>query len=163
MINPHDRIEITVRQPLRLILPVIVFTAIITTVPTSISASGSANPYDLLIVANRSSKTDSLTVVRVRDYFLKKRYSYSGGEKVVPINAKEKTLRNAFRKRVLEMSAEEEQRYWQYRMVRSAVDAPPEFGNTLKAAFKLKGGLSYVFRKDYRENVVKIVLEIPAG
>jgi len=131
-------------------------------VPTSISASGSANPDDLLIVANNSVSTDHVSVTQVRDYFLKKRSTWPGGDKAIPVNAKDKALREAFRKRVLLMSADEEQRYWQNQMVRSAAKAPPEFSNPLKAVFKLKGGLSYVFRKDFPGKIVKIVLEIPA-
>lgn len=163
MIDQHNRIATIVRQLLRRVVLAIVFTVCITALPRSISASGSANPDDLLVVANNAVTTDHLSATQVRDYFLKKRSTWPGGDKALPVNAKDRTLREAFRKKVLLMSADEEQRYWQHQMVRSAKNAPPEFNNPLKAVYKLKGGLSYVFRKDYRGNIVKIVLEIPAG
>lgn len=162
MTNHQSNILLTVRQLLRLILGVIVSAACILAIPTSISASGSTNPYDLLIVVNKSVETDHLTIYQVRDYFLKKRSGWPEGSKAIPVNAKDKTLREAFRQRVLLMSTVEEQRYWQNQLVRSAKKAPPEFSNTLKAVFKLRGSLGYVFRKDYLKNVVNVVLEIPA-
>ena len=60
------------------------------------------------------------------------------------------------------MSPAEEQRYWRDAKVKGTENEPVSFSNTLQAVFKLKGALSYVYRKDFREGVSKVVLVIPA-
>jgi hypothetical protein len=133
--------------------------------PLVIAASGptasAENPQDILIVVNNSSKISQLSVAELRDYFLKTRKTWPDGSKVVPINAKEVALRDAFRVRVLSMSAAEEQRYWQNQAIRTGEQTPPEFDNTLKATYRLPGAVSYVFRKNLVQKVVKVVSVVP--
>lgn len=129
--------------------------------PTSSAATGAENPKDIIIVVNRASKVSSLSVDEIREYFLRIRRTWPDGKKVVPVNAKQPALRNLFRQKVLSMSGADEQRYWQDQMIRGGSDTPPEFDNTLKATFSLPGAISYVFRKDLIENVVKVVAVIP--
>ncbi len=121
-------------------------------------------PNDILVVVNLSVKIKELTVEDARDYFLKKKYSWPGGKKAIAVNAKaNKLLRTDFREKVLNMTTGDEIRYWQQRQIKFAETHPPEFSNTLKAVFKLKGAISYVYRSDYKEKVSKIVLVIPAN
>ncbi len=153
----------TTKRVLRLALSVAFATVCLTAVPTSLSASGSDNPNDLIIVVNRSVKMDRLTIAQVRSYFLLQKSSWPGGNKAVPFNAKDSRLRDIFRTKVLSMTEKEEQRFWQDQMIRTGKKEPPEVGNVLKAVYHIKGAVSYVFRKDLRPGVVKVVLEIPVG
>ncbi len=117
------------------------------------------SPDDLLIVAHILVPVDRLSPVELETIFLKQRGSWRGGGKIVAINAKKGTeLRKQFARRALDMTPEEEQDFWEDQKVRKGIDAPPEFTNTLKAVFKLRGSISYVRRRDYRENVSKILL-----
>ncbi len=123
------------------------------------------DPKDILVVVNKSaSLTTTLSPEALRNLFLLYRTSFEGGGRAVIINAKNGTpLREDFRRKVLDMSQEEELRYWQERKVRSGQIAPAEFSNPLKAVFKIKGAVGYVYRSQYREGVVDVVLVIPAG
>ena len=99
----------------------------------------------------------------LKDYFLRKRLDWRGGDRAVPIHSKlNSKLRNAFVKRVLQMTPSEEDAFWRDKKIRTGVAAPAEFSNTLKAVFKIAGSVSYVFRSQYREGVAKVVLVIPA-
>ena len=74
---------------------------------------------------------------------------------------KEDALREEFRRRVLEMTADEEQRYWQNQKIVQGKTPPTEFKSSQRAVFSIKGALSYVYRKDLKQNVAKVVLVIP--
>ncbi len=120
------------------------------------------NPNDILVVANQGVSVDAVSIRDLKAIFLKRRSNWKNGGKVVPIHAKEgSALRNAFVSRVLGMDAVKERAYWQEVMVKSGTRKPPEFSNTLKAVFKLRGGVSYIYRTQYREGVSKILLVIP--
>ncbi len=120
------------------------------------------NPNDILIVANKGVSADSITIPELKAFYLKQKTRWKGGGRVVAVNAKEgNPLRAAFQKTLLGMSAAKEKSYWQDQKIRTGLTAPPEFGNLLKATFSLRGSVSYVFRKDYREGVVKILLVLP--
>lgn len=131
-------------------------------VPTSRSAASEENPHDILIVANLATKVNVISVEELRECFLKIKKTWPDGSRLIPINSTQPELRNLFRQRVLMMSAEDEQRYWQDQLIRNGEHAPPTFSNTLKVAFSLPGTVSYVFRKDFLPNVVKVVAVIPA-
>ncbi len=119
------------------------------------------NPNDILIVANQGVSVDSVSIKDLKAIFLKRRANWKNGGKVIPIHAKEGTeIRNAFVERVLGMDSVKERAYWQEVMVKSGTRKPPEFSNTLKAVFKLRGGVSYIYRSQYRDGVSKILLVI---
>ena len=119
-------------------------------------------PQDLLIVANNNVPVSELSLEEVKAIFLKQRKSWRAGSTAVPIHAKAGSpLRKAFVKRVLGMTESEELSYWEGQKIRSGVEGPPEFGNPLKAVFRIKGGISYVMRSDYKEGVAKILLVVP--
>jgi hypothetical protein len=122
------------------------------------------NGQDILVVANRSVNAETISVADLRELFLKKRLHHSDGSKAIPVHAPDgSAVRQAFCARVLEMSPAEEARYWQSAKIRSGKAPPPVFGNTLRAIFNMKGSIGYVYRSQYKEGVVKILLEIPAG
>ncbi len=121
------------------------------------------SPEDIIIVVNKSVTKKEVTVDELRDYFLLKRLHWPDGKKIVPINVRgNDELRVAFRGRILEMSETEENRYWQDRKIKSGLKKPPELGSNLRAVFKIKGSISYVYRKDYKEGVARIVLVLTA-
>jgi hypothetical protein len=78
------------------------------------------------------------------------------------LNAADAQLRGDFRKRVLNMEPAAEQRHWEDSKVKFGQSEPPIFPNTLKAVFKLKGSVSYVYRKDFKADVAKILLVVPS-
>ena len=121
------------------------------------------DPDDILIVVNRGVRIESISTSQLREIFLKKRSNWPGGGKALPVNAAAGSrLRAEFTRRVLEMSAGEEESYWYKRKIVSGDTPPPEFSNTLKAVFKLKGAVSYVYRSQYREGVARVLLVLPA-
>lgn len=122
----------------------------------------SESPSDILVIANNAAPASTLSLEEVRSIFLKKRASWSAGGKVVPVHAKEgSALRKSFQQRVLAMTAAEEAGYWQDQKIRRGLEGPAEFTNPLKAVFRIKGSVSYVFRSDYKEGVAKVLLVIP--
>lgn len=122
------------------------------------------SPNDILIVANTASGGGSLSVSDVKDMFLKKRSSWGNGVKVAPLNAVEgSALRRAFRTRVLGMTEADERAYWQERKIKAGESVPPEFGDTLRAVFKLRGAIGYVLRSQFKAGTAKVLLVVPAG
>jgi len=121
------------------------------------------SPNDILVISNRSVSVDKISLEDLRDVFLKKRKDWNKGGRAVPINAKpDSSLREKFRDRVINMTASEEERYWQDRKIKFGTKKPADIGNRLKIVFKVKGAVSYVFRSEYKKGVVKVLLEIPA-
>lgn len=144
------------RKPILLMLALVVSLA----VPGGVAEAD--GPQDLLIVANQGVPEDELTLEEVKAIFLKQRKSWKAGSAVVPIHAKTgSTLRRTFLERVLAMTEAEELSYWEGQKIRKGVEGPPEFGNPLKAVFRIKGGISYVLRSDYKEGVAKVLLVVP--
>ncbi|MCP4677428.1 MAG: hypothetical protein GY854_18315 [Deltaproteobacteria bacterium] len=126
--------------------------------------SAADSPNDILVVVNNSVPVENIPADRVRNFFLKKAQRFKGGMKVFPVNAREGTdIRKEFRKRLLDMTANEETRYWQDQKIKGGITPPPELGNTQKAVFKIKGAVSYVFRSEYKEKTSKVVLVLPAS
>ena len=127
---------------------------LLASLPTSTRAE---SPNDLLIVVNKSVSASNVDVAEVKAVFLKNKTSLSG-DTVFPLNAKsDSDLRAAFRKLVLKMSEEKEMGFWEDEKVKKGVEPPPETAGTLKAVFSKSGGISYVFRKDYKDGTAKIV------
>ncbi len=127
-------------------------------------SAGDENPDDILIVSNLSMPDKGITIEEARQMFLDKRRNLPSGSKAIPFNAPiGSTLRNEFRKRVLKMSSEDERTYWQNHKIKTGKTSPAEFRTTLKAVFKIKKGVSYVFRSDYKKGVSKILLSVQSG
>ncbi len=138
----------------------IVLLAISAWLPLRASAD---NPNDILIIAHRSVSQKSVTEAELREIFLKKRNNWSSGGRAIPIQAPEDTtIRRVFRKRILGMTATEETQYWQDRKIKAGISKPAEFTQTLKAVYKLKGSVGYVYRSQYREGVVKVLMVLSA-
>jgi len=145
---------------MKLLIPWMAALAFSAILPKSARAD---DPNDILIVVNAASGGGSMTVSDVRDLFLKKRTSWANGVKAVPVNAVEgSALRAAFRSKVLGMTASEERAYWQERKIKAGESVPPEFGDTLRAVFKMRGAIGYIFRSQFREGTAKILLVVPA-
>ncbi len=129
----------------------------------SLKASSSAeSPDDIVVFVNNASLVSSLSAAELKQIFLKKKTSWPGGDKIVSINAVNNSLvREAFRKKVLNMSLQDEATYWENQRIRYQLIAPSEISAGPKAVFKLKAAVAYAFRKDVPKDVVKIVLVIP--
>ncbi len=140
----------------RIFILSILFTALIS------SVSVAESPHDILIIANVAIQANAVSMQELRDIFLKERTYWSKGGRAIPVHYREGSdLRNAFRTIVLGFQPNEEKTYWQERFIKTGTEAPPSFSNTQKAVFKLRGSVSYIFRKDYREGVSKILLVVP--
>jgi hypothetical protein len=138
----------------KIISKVVVLALALTGIAGTARAEG---PNDLLIIANKSVSASSTDASEIKAVFLKTKTSI-GGDTAFPINAKtDSELRAAFRKRVLKMSEEKEKGYWEDEKVKKGVEPPPEMAATLKAVFSKSGGVSYVFRKDYKDGTAKIL------
>jgi len=126
-------------------------------------AEAKDNPMDILVVANKSVKTQKIDIDTLRNIFLKDQLSWQAGNKVVPVHPGDTKLRNKFVSRVLGMNTlAEEKQYWKKQKISHGVAEPPSFRNNLKAVFKLKGAVSYVYRHEYLEGVAKVLLVLPA-
>ncbi len=120
------------------------------------------DPRDILVVANQGTPGDSITLATLRNLFLKIRVQWEDGTKVTAINDKADTvLRAAFQARVLEMTGAQEESYWQEQRIKSNLTPPPEMPNRLKAVFKVKGAVSYVYRGEFKAGAAKVLLVLP--
>lgn len=128
------------------------------------SIAAADDPDDIMVIANSSVTASKITKDELRDIFLKKRTSWSNSGTVKPINASDGSeLRKEFCEAVLQMTTEEEKRYFQEEKIKQGLTEPNSFSNTQKAVFKLRGAVSYVFRSEFKEGVAKVLLVIPAG
>lgn len=120
------------------------------------------SPDDILIVAHPGVDQSEIVPGEVRAIFLKKKTSWPSGDKIVPINAKPGTdLRKRFQEFIIEMDPSLEGAYWENQKIRYGMSPPAEFSIPLRAVFALKGSIGYVFRKDFKEGVAKVLLVIP--
>ena len=126
------------------------------------STAYAESPDDILIVANKSVPMDSISSAELKAIFLKKKSRWKNGSKTIPINAKDGTLlRKTFVQRLLNMEQTREKSYWQEQKIRKGTLPPATFSNLLKAVFKVNGSVGYVFRSDYKEGVVKVLMVLP--
>lgn len=126
------------------------------------AVSSTESPDDILIIVNKSTDIDSISVGELEQIFLKKKTTWSNGKKILSINASENSaLRESFRAKVLAIKAEDEATYWEKQKIRLQIEPPVEMTNTPKAVFKLKSAISYAYRKDVPDNVLKVVLAVP--
>jgi len=141
----------------------IFLTLLLATMLLSLPAASADSPNDILVVANKTVKVDAVSVAELKAIFLKKKVRWKTGLKAVPINAKDGTeLKKEFLKRVFDMDQDLERSYWQDQKIRTGLVPPVTFRQLLKAVFNIRGSVSYVFRSQYREGVVKILLVLPA-
>jgi len=120
------------------------------------------SPDDILVIANKGVSNTTLTTDELRSIFLKQRKNWNGGAKIIPIHAPEGSdLRHHFQKLVLSMAPEEELIYWFAQQARGKGGPPIEFRKTQKAVFKISGSVSYVYRKEFKEGVAKVLIVIP--
>jgi len=121
------------------------------------------NPNDILIIANLGTKTSKISEDDLRNIFLKKRTTWNTGEKAFAVHNRNPQLRKRFIEKILQMkSLEAEQEYWAEQKIMHGTSEPYAFVNVLKAVFKLKGSVSYIYRSQYLEGVVKVVLVLKA-
>jgi len=120
------------------------------------------SPNDILVIANAALTAKSVSESEIRDVFLCKKESWSTGLRAIPIHAKDAALRNEFRQRLLHMDHSEETRFWQQYQIKTGKSQPGSFGDTLKAVYKIRGGVSYIYRSQYRQGIVKVLLVLPA-
>ncbi|MCU0661873.1 MAG: substrate-binding domain-containing protein [Myxococcota bacterium] len=133
-------------------------------IPARAAAQAEGNPDDIMIVANKSVPAKELSIDDVRSMFLKRKLTWDGSYPIVPIHPSlDGALRKEFLKRVINLSSDDEYRYWENQKIRFGVSVPCSFSNNLKAVFMLKGGITYIRRKHYKEGVAKILLTLPHG
>ena len=131
---------------------------IVITGSTSVATAGSGE--QIYIIANNSFPSDALSPAEIKRIFLKEKTRISG-KAVVPVNAKkDSALRKAFANRVLGMSPSEELGYWQEQKVQSGKQPPAELGNTMRAVFALKTGISYCFESEYKPGAAKVLYKL---
>lgn len=124
--------------------------------------SSADSPNDILIIVNKKNKVNKISISEVRQIFLGMRETWSGGEKIICVNPKKDApVRQVFRKILLGMSSREEHTYWEEQRIRRHIRPPPEISTVALAVFKLVNAISFAYRKDVPNNVVKTVLVIP--
>jgi hypothetical protein len=116
---------------------------------------------DILVVANLKAPLETIGMQELKAVFLKKKLYTDKGQEIVPINAQQGTaLRTQFQMRALGMEPEEEMKYWEKQKILHAILPPAEFVQTQKAVLRVRHSIGYIFRKDFRPNVSKILLVI---
>lgn len=124
--------------------------------------SSAESPDDILVIANKGVGEKSMSVAELKQIFLKKKSSWSNGDKIVAINAEDNSkVRKDFRKLVLDMTDTEESTYWEKQKIKQQIAAPKELQSRTKAVFKLKNAISYAYRSEVQKNIVKVLLVIP--
>ena len=124
--------------------------------------SNADSPDEIVVFVNKSISVNSISLSELKQIFLKRKTSWPGGDNIVCINVSDSSpLRELFRGRVLEMTKEDEQRYWTNQKIRFQLSPPAEMDDTPKAVFKLRNAIGYAARKDVPQGVVKIVAVIP--
>ena len=137
----------------------VLFVLLVQVAPLQIHAEA---PDDILVVAHQSVPLDTISLGDLKDIYLFKRRSWTYGDKIVPIHAaRGSALRRDFRKFVMKMTVDEETRYWQIRKIQTGEGEPTVFAKPLKAVFKLKNSVSYVYRSEFKTGVAKVLRVIP--
>jgi ABC-type phosphate transport system substrate-binding protein len=117
------------------------------------------SPDDILVFVSQSSNLTSITTSELKQIFLKQKTTWQGKGTIVCINSPSASkLRKQFRDQVLGMTEAEESTYWETIRIRNQVFEPAEMLNTPKAVFRLKNAVSYAYRKDVPNGVVKVIL-----
>ncbi|MCU0664997.1 MAG: hypothetical protein MUC50_22080 [Myxococcota bacterium] len=125
--------------------------------------SKAESPDDILVIAHKAVDAAGLDRAALKDIFLKKRLVWKDGVNAVPMNAPLGTkLRKEFQERLLGKSENETQRYWEEFKIRSGGAEPVQFGNAIRPVFHLRGAVGYIYRAQYQQGVVQILLVLPA-
>ena len=125
-------------------------------------AARAEDASDLLIIVNQASVVKEASAAELKSIFLKKRNVWNNGDKASPLNTPGGSpLREAFQRRVLEMSPEEEDKHWADEKIRSGTASPGTVSNSLKAVFSSKSIVSYVFRGDLKPGLVQVIAVFP--
>jgi hypothetical protein len=104
---------------------------------------------------------DDLSAEDVRQIFLRKKTSWSSGQRIVCVDALADTATSdAFRKKVLRMSSDELKRYWEEQQLKGELAHIPAFSDTVRAVFMLNGSIGYALRKDLKTDAVRVVLTL---
>ncbi|MCU0661917.1 MAG: hypothetical protein MUC50_06280 [Myxococcota bacterium] len=126
------------------------------------TAARATDARDILVIANRALKAEPISFEDVKSLFFKERTQLKNGTSVVVLNARPGSLlRKQFDSSVLNMTEAQEMTYWQNRKIKTGDTPPPEFGNGLKAVFKLKSAIGYIFRGEMRGDVADVIAVIP--
>ena len=120
-----------------------------------------AESDDILIIANIKVPVSEVSVGELKTLFMKRRQTWRDGSKAIPIHAKDKQLRTVFQERVLGMTGQQEALFWQNQKIKHGTSEPATFANTQRATFAVKGSVSYVWRRDHKAGVNKVILVIP--
>ncbi len=130
---------------------------------TPAGAKTKKSPNDIFVVVNSSIPVGMVSEETVKSYFLKQLRHWENGVEVVAINDMDNTaLRKDFQEKVLKMSPLNEDSYWETQKIQNSVAPPAELSERLKAVYKMAGGISYIYRSEYKEDVVSVVLVVPA-
>jgi hypothetical protein len=121
--------------------------ALVVAVVVSTAVASSALADELVVIVNPAN-TESISASQLESVFLRKENHWSNGDKVVPFNLPpETTMRIAFDRAALGMSADETARYWLDQRIRSGITAPRELGDAsliVRLVARLAGGIGYV-------------------
>ena len=120
-----------------------------------------ASPNDILIIANTKVPLSEISAGELKTMFMKRRQTWRDGSKAIPIHAKDKQLRNVFQEKVLGMTEQQEALFWQNQKIKYGTTEPAKFANTQRATFAVKGSVSYVWRRDHKAGVNKVILVVP--
>ncbi len=141
------------------LLPVLLTAVLMTVVQGALADS----PNDILIVVNNGVSQNDITIGELKNLFLKEKTNWSSGGKALPLHAPAgSSLRKDFVSRALGMNSNDEKIYWRERKIKTGKVPPVEFSDTLKAVYKLRRSVSYVYRSQFKKGVAKIVLVLPA-
>ena len=121
------------------------------------------SPEDILVIVNKAVTVGKISESELRDVFLKKKENWSNGVHATPLHSSSRSLKADFCKRLLKMDIGEEERFWQANQIKTGKSKPPSFMNTLKAVYKLRGAVSYIYRSQYKEGIVKIAYVLAAN
>ena len=124
-------------------------------------SSGQSDTDTLVIITHKSVSVGHMTTAEIRRLFLKERMDWKSGERAFPINGKPGTkARMLFQEKVLSMSDNDETIYWQNQKIKRGLTPPPEFTNTQRAVFSLKGSISYCLKSEHKPGTSKIILTL---
>ena len=117
--------------------------------------------YVIVNIKNKVKEVKELSVPQIKDFFLKKKNTWSDGKTVIPYQYPyDNELRRAFQKYILKMTAEEEKKYWVDARVKSGTKPPSQKSSPrLIARFigRVKGGIGYITKDSFNKKKNKIV------
>ena len=126
-----------------------------------IPTSGQSDTEKLVIIVNRKTPIEHITVAEIKRLFLKQRHNWKSGDKAFPINGKNGSrARQLFLEKVLNMTESDEKTYWQDQKVKRGLSPPPSFSNVQKAVFSLKDSIGYCLSSEHKPGTSRVVLTL---